>query len=193
MGVRILGVSGIHSHGFDGTDKVLIDLEKIGYQTTDYDHPKRNTLTVWPPKTRRDDAKGLLSVMDRGDSVVAHSYGCLIVLEAMRLGAEFNQVFFFGAAATSDKPPWFPLLPRSCKRMFVVYNPEDKALKWGAMIPFHPFGKLGYKGYRGAHDSRIVNIPALMDNDGSNHNSHLNDENRREWVLFIDKMMFEDD
>lgn len=187
--MQIIGVNGIHSHGANGTDKALADLQSLGHDVTDYDYPKRNTLTVWRKKNRWDDAAGLLSVTENGDHVVAHSYGCLIVLEAMLMGAEFGQVFFFAAAASSDKRPWFPLLPRACEKLYVIYNPEDKALKWGSRIPLHPFGKLGYKGYRGPHDKRIVNLPALIDDKGINHNEHLDDARRAVWVRFVDKMI----
>ena len=33
------------------------------------------------------------------------------------------------------------------------YEPEDKALKYGRKIPFHPFGSLGRTGYKGPDES----------------------------------------
>ena len=183
--MAIIGVNGIHSHGFSGTRKVIGDLTAIGHDCKNYSYPKRNTLSVWRAKNRYDDAVGLTELAKDGDDIVAHSYGCLIVLEAMILGrVEFGQVFFFGAAASSDRHPWFPLDRHACEHLHVIYNPEDPALRWGSRIPWHPFGKLGFKGYRGPHDSRISNVSALIDGE---HNGHLDDGERDKWVHFIDQ------
>lgn len=187
---KVLGVNGIHSHGINGTAAVLGQLVTLGHEVRDYRYPKRNALTVWPQANRWDDAEGLMTLAEPGDHLVCHSYGCLIALEAMAMGAEFGLVFMFNAAASSDRRPWWPLHPRAAEKVFVVYNPEDKALRWGARIPFHPFGKLGYKGYRGPHDRRVINLPQLIDDGGTNHNDSLHDEGRRDaWVKFIDHQL----
>jgi pimeloyl-ACP methyl ester carboxylesterase len=182
---KVIGINGILSHGACGTDLALKDLSGMGYTTLDYDYPMRTALSAWFNKNRWDDAKGLLELTEGGDHILAHSYGCLIVLEAMRMGAKFDQVFFFGAAASSDRYPWFPMLPDACNDLYVVYNPADRALRYGSMIPFHPFGKLGYKGYRGTPDDRVHSIPAMLSDDIVSHNNHLNDTHRKSWVTFI--------
>ena len=65
----------------------------------------------------------------------------------------------FGGACTSDKIDY----PQDAfDKMYVIYNPADKALFAGSLLPGHVFGKLGYHGYRGPKNTKIKNIQGFM-------------------------------
>lgn len=191
MNKRIILVHGIRTHGDDSIDRLDARLTELGHTVDQYEYPKRRAIQVYLPSVRRHDAAALVSFMRPGDHVIAHSYGGLIWQEAIKLGAKWSKCFLFSPAATSDKFKAYGqkkgAYPRSSfDELHVVYNPEDKALEWGALMPFHPFGKLGYRGYAGPQDDRIRNVRGFATGHGRNHSHYFQGDRLDKWVSYID-------
>ncbi len=142
----IVGVHGILSLGVKSTDLLLKELEHKGHRTLEIDHG-------WFPAvlsgiTARYFAKQLIKRLDGESyvSVVAHSFGARIVLEAMMLGQKFEHVFLFNPAIPADSD--FPV--EYYKHITVIANPRDKILKWGrillSVLGYGDLGRIGYTG-----------------------------------------------
>lgn len=176
---RVLGVNGIHnfSWGNDSfTDRILRHLAHNHY-AVDVRYPRMLAVLAYFQSQIDRRAEKLLEVHQPGDCVVAHSFGCLLTLRAMELGAEFNTVFFFGAAADSKY-----VMPSGFKKLYNVHSTEDNALALGKKLPGHPFGELGSRGYEG-FDRRVENIPA----PGYDHNQYADERYIKFWVNVINE------
>ncbi len=139
----IIIVHGILTHG-GGIDKFGRALEKEGFNVRYFDYPKRFPLMLYLPWIYRGDGKRLRNFANPGDHVIAHSYGCAVWQQSIKVGARWGKCFLFAGACTSNRMDY----PEGCmERTVVVYNPLDKALWWGAWLPFHIFGKMGLHGY----------------------------------------------
>ena len=183
--MTILGCNGIRNDGASNTDLILNDLASMGWQTRDVNYKRK--VRTWQARSRkrqRENARILLDLHQPGDAVLAHSYGALVVLRAMELGAKFGQVFLFGAAMNDDFT--FPF--NGMKRLWNIHNPADKALSMGALLVWHDFGRMGQTGYNGPPDPRIHNVLARPTaHEIMEHSNYFLGGNRPKWVKFIDK------
>jgi hypothetical protein len=168
-------------------DPMADELRDKGHNIDTYEYPIRYAVSLYWPGVAKGDGLSLAQSMDDGDNVIAHSYGCLMVLNSILAGAKWDKVFLFGGAATSDK---FYYPDDAFSECYVVYNPEDSALKFGSLLPFHPFGKMGLRGITGqpgrdTKDPRIKNIRGFRDTIKIDH-SHYWEEDLDKWVDFLD-------
>lgn len=183
--MKLIGVNGLHSDGGRNTDLVLADLRARGFYTCDFNYPRATILTAGRRRIQYRNARSLLEMHDHGDAVIAHSYGCLVVLRAMELGARFGAVFFFAAAMNADFV--FPYLGMA--RLINIYNPFDKAVFLGGILLRHDFGDLGRTGYAGAPDPRIGCLQDTVLRGGLlNHSqNYFTDQHRGPWVDLIER------
>lgn len=175
---RILGVNGIYNWSWSKdsfTDKILNRL-KNNHFVIDVQYPRMLAALAYFNFAVDRRAQEVLKVHKPGDVVIAHSFGCLLTLRAMELGAEFSTVFFFGAAAECN----VTIPPNGCERLINVHSTDDNALGLGKLLPGHPFGELGSYGYIGT-DLRVENVPA----PGYDHNDYVSNVHIRDWVEFI--------
>ncbi len=183
---KILGVNGIRTDGANSTDLILSRLKNLGCSVRDVKHPKVSLFDV--PFLRFDylkrrDAGIIITCMEQGDNLIAHSYGCLRSLEAMERGAKFNTVFWFAPAMDAD----FEIPVGGCKRLFIIYNKYDKAIWWAKLLLLHDFGKMGRVGYQGPPDPRVVNVEdtSISDKKAWNHSHYFNEYHLDKWVQFV--------
>lgn len=174
---RFIHVHGILSKGRESVDRLGRELERRGHQTVNYDYPRvgiLHTLVALRAGQKRglqyDRAKRLAVIANSMHpyNVVAHSFGCLVTLRAMELGAAFKTVYWFAPAMDVDflLPYW------GAEKLVVVHNPNDRAIKLGSMLRRHDFGKMGLHGSAYAkYDDRITNHQA-ENNDGDNWINH---------------------
>jgi hypothetical protein len=180
--MRILGVNGIHNWSWSKdsfTDRFLAAL-KSRYEVVDVKYPRMLAILAYNDWSIKRRAKKILEANKPGDILIAHSFGCLASVYAMQMGAKFDKVFFFGAAAEKDID--FP--EGAFNTLYNIYSKDDPALWLGGHIPFHKFGYLGKEGYTGK-DANVVNIDA----SGNSHNSYSTPEHICDWVSFIEKAL----
>lgn len=192
---KIVLVHGIHDNVNNWRD-FASGLEALGFSVRLFAYPSRWAISYYFPWIQRNDGLRLANFVEDGDNIVAHSNGGNIVQSAIKHswskdskdGVRFNNVFLFSAAATSDKMSY----PTGClNRCYVVYNPLDKALKLGAIAPWHPFGSLGLWGFirtpEKTKDRRFTNIQAYFTSGwfSANHSFYIR-EQRDRWLNFID-------
>jgi len=189
---RILGINGIMSHGKRSTDELLADLARHGAQTIDANYPLREIWEVRRRSHQHNDARRLMQrYYTEDDVVVAHSYGCLVSLRMMEMGARFSRMFWFRPAMNRD----YHIPAKACERLYVIHDPGDRAILFGSVIPFHDFGNAGRFGLMaGASgcgrihgDSRIINTrtPDYSEHEFWHHSDDFLDANRPRWVKFI--------
>lgn len=181
---RIVIVHGIHTEGGSVYDFGK-RLEFLGYEVEYFDYAKRWAFHLFFPLVLRRDGARLANFMRDGDHVIAHSNGALVWQSSITAGAKWGHCFIFGGAATSDKME-YP--QHSLLNAFIVYNVKDWALKLGALIPFHPFGRLGLRGFAGTpttgKDDRFQNVRGFYKSFGLNH-SHYFTSQRNRWLDFV--------
>lgn len=94
--------------------------------------------------------------------VIAHSAGCVVTLEAMKLETYFSDVFFINPAM-SRFTRWHKV-SNKFQRVFCYHNRRDIANLGGGLIPFaHPFGFAGMFGFaRSTGRVFNINMPSSM-------------------------------
>ena len=182
---RILGINGIRTDGSTSTDILLRNLRRRGHVCHDINYPKVNAFQARSRSRQRYNAGFLLDEHNHKDILIAHSYGCLLGLRAMEMGALFSHVFFFAPAMNRD----FTFPHHGMDNLTVICNFTDQAIKWGARLWFgHDFGKMGSHGYDGPPDNRIENT---MDNSGDegerNHSHYFFEHNIDRWANYIEQ------
>lgn len=183
---RILGINGIRTDGSSSTDLILYELHALGHTAIDINYPRVSIFTARSRKRQLRNAQILKDASKEGDVVIAHSYGCLLTLRAMELGAKFSYAFFFAPAMNVD----FTFPYHGMKNLYVIYNPTDKAIRWGSKLWNHDFGDMGRKGYKGAPDNRIESLVDILSRKGE-HSDFFNRKNIHHWVKFINGIIKE--
>lgn len=180
--MRILGVNGIwnpDSGKTSFTDQLLTPLKFKGYRVRDISYRRMLALKAYIPQEIEKRALLVIDAYEPGDAVIAHSFGCLLTITAMKLGARFGKVFFFGAAVSQDAE-----IPPNYEHLYNIHSPSDGALWLGTLLPFHPFGGMGKWGYRGKSPN-VTNVEA----PGMGHNDYVEPENIEKWLRFIDRKL----
>jgi len=123
-------------------------------------YPGTDVFHWWSANYRQLVAESLHGQIDRCGhglpvDVVAHSLGCDAVREIMEScpGQVFRRIVLLGPAM-DRKIAWDRLQFES---MLVLYNPRDAAILAGGLIPWHPFGMAGRRGFI-TDDERITQV-----------------------------------
>lgn len=139
---RIVGINGIATRGHRSTDVMLSRLEELGHEVVDVDLPVRHTISAYWGAD--DDAALIASAARDGDYAIAHSFGALRLAYAMQ-SIDFRHVWLFRPAMRKD---WEFDRPR---RVTCIHSPDDWTIKLGGIVPFHPFGWAGVRGFTQTH------------------------------------------
>lgn len=142
---RIAGVNGIATHGELNIDVLLARLSAHGLLTIDIPLPKRHFVSAW--WGHKIDVERIYKGTVDGDIVVAHSFGCQRVAEAMKY-RKFEKVFMIRPAM--DRGYRFDR-----DGVYCFHSKDDLPLKIGSFLPCHPFGKAGLVGF---DDKSVMNI-----------------------------------
>lgn len=195
----IIGVNGIRSDGSSNTDRILLKLcSEHNLNVVDFNYDKVNLIDVYfklrkskNKKFEYDIAKQLKNLEAIGKSppsIVAHSFGCLLTIRALELGMVVNNVYFFSPAVNSDE---FINTNSVFGNVYVIHNPNDLAILFGAGLLFHDFGAMGRKGSKFAKsNNKIINIEynpkfSVKNLIGLNHNVYFENKNINKWIDFI--------
>ncbi|HYD35948.1 MAG TPA: hypothetical protein VD999_07860 [Vitreimonas sp.] len=181
---RIIGVNGILNFSWSEdsfTDKVLGGLS-YEFDVYDVKYPLMTALLGYSSFAISRRAKALYNQSRPGDVVIAHSFGCLLVIEAMKMGAQYSQVFFFGAAAECDTA----LTDEGFGIIYNIHSRDDRALYMGNMLPLHKFGCLGKDGYTGPNP-RVLNIEGKP---GTGHGGYISTSQICYWIGFIQRHIY---
>lgn len=177
--MRILGVNGIHNWSWSKdsfTDRLLAALSH-DHDVVDVHYPRMLAVLVWSDYATNRRVRKILERNQPGDILIAHSFGCLASVKAMKEGARFKKVFFFGAACECDIE-----IPDAFDELYNIHSHADRTLKLGDLLPYHDFGLMGYNGYQG-NNPKVINICA----DGMTHNSYVDPRNLCQWLRFIEE------
>jgi hypothetical protein len=162
-------------HGFNVRDggKRTVDqlapfIEAAGHEV-DVDEGDYGFFNIWmirfrKSKTRRRVIYRLAKAFETADVLIFHSNGSNFGTQALDLmGPEFNNtklVIHISAALDQDAE-----IPNAVHHQLVLYTPHDKAVRASSWLWFHPWGRMGAKGYSG-DDNRNMNV---MDSSVQGH------------------------
>lgn len=154
-GVRVLGISGVGTDGSTTTDIMLRELRDRGYETVDANYRRTNLGTFKTYDRSREylDARLVgFNYWQPGCAAVCHSRGCLVAWRMLEIGYRFRALFLFRPAMNRDF--WLPLGQHN---VVIIHRPNDRAIKWGARMPWNDFGD---GGRYGLEDPGVENIEA---------------------------------
>ncbi|MEM7217726.1 MAG: hypothetical protein AAF515_05135 [Pseudomonadota bacterium] len=173
--MTVWGVPGIFSKGIDSTTAFLrhlqVPMRERGERVADAELPVRNWFGArwqW-----REDAESLSELTHDGDSIVAHSFGCLRACEAAKLGVRYRLLFLV-APAMSRRYDFTEILDAGTV-VVCLHSKSDRAITWGALLPWHPFGRAGRNGF---------NEPGVIHhrNDSNDHNDYFDRGQIDQWA-----------
>ena len=99
----------------------------------------------WQEATSLDLLRQIRAVTPDPVDLVAHSMGCMLAHKIMQVtGFQVFRRIVMLSPAMSHKADFRDL---KFDRMMVVTNPRDRAIWWGAIIPGHPYGWAGRRGF----------------------------------------------
>ena len=98
----------------------------------------------------------LAAAFEKADVIITHSNGANFTTKALdMLGSEHNNtklVIHISPAMNSKTA-----IPQAVKAQLVLHTRHDFWVKLSSYIPFHPWGRMGARGYKG-DDNRNINI-----------------------------------
>lgn len=171
---RVILVPGINTDNTGSIFRLVKPLQDAGFEVVKCCYEHRSMFDTFSKRKSDENARELLRLVQSGDHVIAHSNGCRVTHRAMALGAVFDQAYLFGAAFGCEVP--WPKL--GARKINVIHNKRDKALRLGWLVPRHDFGLLGAIGYQGPLDTRIHSFSTLSeyDVDKNDHSFWANPE-----------------
>lgn len=158
---RIIGINGLYMDpdGYSNIDRLLDKLHHIASSIPlwDYHYPLTGLLSRYSKKAVEGNAKQLVEKnVPYRDVAICHSAGSLILNTACQMGATYRAIIIFGGSLNNDMP-W---KEEYAHYTLNIYNPDDWLVFLSSLIPFHPFGKLGYSGYTGPYNPTMDQINA---------------------------------
>lgn len=144
--MSVILIHGINTDGSSNVDRVGLRLADRGHKVVDVKLPKRHFISAW--WSADEDAERVLDASFEGDVLVAHSNGCRIAAHAMRR-REYSAAVLI-APAMSRK--WEFGNP---DRVYCYCSADDWVVQLGSIIPFHPFGRAGTRGFDQLSDQNI--------------------------------------
>ena len=154
-------------HGFNVRDggKRTVDqlaplIRNAGY-SVDLDEGDYGFFNIWmvrfrKSKTRQRVLHRLAKAFEMADVIITHSNGANFATQALDLMEhEYNNkklVIHISPALDRDTE-----IPNAVQHQLVMYTPHDKAVRLSSWLLFHPWGRMGAKGYSG-NDNRNTNL-----------------------------------
>jgi len=153
-------------HGFNVRDggahtvDRLIPLIKLDGHTVDPDEGDYGFFNIWAvrfrhSRTRQRVLYRLAKAFETADVIITHSNGANFTTQALDMMApDFNNsklVIHISPALDRDTQ-----IPMAVHHQLVMYTPHDKAVRLSSWLLFHPWGRMGAKGYSGS-DNRNTN------------------------------------
>lgn len=197
-----IGISGLDSSGKHSTDKLLSHLQNTYLlDTVDYNYkPVKafNLITKLKYKTKNyqtelsQNLQTYINQLPYPPNIVAHSFGCLLVIKSLLLGAKVNNIFLFSPSVESDE---IINTTGVLNNAYIIYHPNDLVLKTAKLLKFHDFGDMGTRGYDYPGDT-IKNVRYSQKEDvtlcehfkellTANHSVYFLDHNISHWGQFI--------
>ena len=154
-------------HGFnvkDGgartVDQLVPYLEFAGHEV-DKDEGDYGFFNIWMVRFKRSKLRKrvmhrLAIAFEKADVIITHSNGANFTTQALDLlDAKFNNtklVIHISPALDRDTE-----IPNAVRQQLVMFTPHDKAVRLSSWLWFHPWGRMGAKGYKG-EDNRNTNL-----------------------------------
>jgi len=176
-------VRGINGSKSGDMDALASSVANLGREVFIIEYPVTRWWEAWSRQLQFDVAEVIVDATQDGQDIAGHSFGCLGIHRAMEEGRIFNHVTYLGPAMNRD----FRFPDGKAARVDVFYNPMDKAVLAGKMIPFHDIGDMGVSGSDWEHiDPRVHNHASPHHRRGTNnHGFYIHGDELQEYAQFI--------
>ena len=183
---RIIVTHGINTEG-GGVYELGKMLEDKGFEVVFADYEIRHFWSYWNRKKMVGDGRQLAQTMRDGDYFIGHSNAGIVWQQSIEAGAKWGKCVLLGAACTSDK---FHYSADSLDEAIVYYNSYDSALQLGSKLPWHPFGKMGRRGFAW---NASKEKPEPKDHDGLDRRFHNKPVPSKKWFNIDHSHYFDKD
>lgn len=189
----IVGVKGLHAiNNQNNITKYINKLNELGVEAKEFPYFKFGIAHTYLLGRIFRTLKKLDDFLEDGDSIVAHSFGCVLAIDLLNhMSTEKRQkklknVFLFNPSVDWD----IKIEETHFKNMFIFYEPEDTMLRLAKWLPFNKLGALGKYGYRypseKIHNIKIADGPSgTMKHDGAMFEPNLT--NYSKFIRIIEK------
>lgn len=144
-------------------DSLLHALQGRGYKTCSFRYGLITVIQTYFDWLESKRTKHLLSLLKKGDSLIGHSFGAVVISDTLKLLSEqnyqnpenpikLNKVYLFNAALNTDAQ----LNTEYVNKIYVFYDKKDWVLKIASWFPWSKLGNMGQVGAK-ILDSRIEN------------------------------------
>jgi len=127
----------------------------------DLDEGDYGFFNIWMVRFRRSRTRQrvlhrLAKAFETADVIITHSNGANFTTQALdMMEKEFNnKVLIIHISPALDRDTE---IPNAVKNQLVLFTPHDKYVKLSSWLLFHPWGRMGAKGYSG-NDNRNLNM-----------------------------------
>jgi len=174
------------------TDRMAAALASLGREVKTLRYVPVHSWDAWKPGFRMRVAEVLINQIDKGGDIVAWSMGCLLVHDMLRFWKEatgeafgplFRRMVFFAPAMNRSGWDWEDY---AFENLLVVHHRRDAAIRLGKLLPLHPFGTAGQKGFR-TTDSRIAHLECLAPKPSHlGHGHYFHPPHLEKWARKVD-------
>lgn len=185
----IWGVSGLWAlYGKNNVSKVLDKLAGLGVKTAEFKHIVFAIIHTYMIRKIFNTEHRLYKQLSGGDSIIAHSFGGLLVIDMinsmskLQSSKKFKNIYLFNPSIDGD----VHIESSHFEKMYIFYEPRDRLLKLAKWLPVNKLGDLGKYGYRYADDN-IINIKInKIDNENTMmHDNAMIEPNLTTYAEFI--------
>jgi hypothetical protein len=154
-------------HGFNVRDggrytvDMLAPLIRNAGFSIDLDEGDYGFFNIWmirfrKSRTRQRVLHKLAKAFETADVIITHSNGANFTTQALdMMGTEYNnKLLVIHISPALDRNTE---IPNAVRHQLVLHTPHDKAVRLSSWLWFHPWGRMGAKGYNGT-DNRNTNI-----------------------------------
>ena len=133
----------VKDNGAGSIDTLVKPLEDLGFtvDSTEADYGFTTLLMILLGNKKR--AAKLLANYEKGEVLIGHSNGCMIIARAIDAGMPVKRAIFIHPALDND---WEPPADAAIEQIDVFYSERDVATKVASWIPWVRWGNMGTVG-----------------------------------------------
>jgi hypothetical protein len=184
----IWGVCGLWGfHGRNNVTKILNRLNTLGVSTKEFHNITFTLLHTYIIRQIFSIANRLYDQASDGDSIIAHSFGGVLVIDMLneinkKRPKEFKNIYLFNPSINGD----VHIDSDHFQKMYIFHEPRDRMLKMANWLPFNILGDLGRYGYKYTDDKIInVEINKITNEHRMHHDNAMIEPNLTTYAKFI--------
>lgn len=184
----LVGIKGLYTVTSQNSISTFLEkIKKRGVDSVEFDYFKLLAYHTYCTDTITNTVTKLDQFVREGDSIIAHSFGCLLVYDLLRhykkchKDRQLKNIYFINPAIDVN----IKIPTSNITQLFLFHDKEDRLLRMSRFLPFNRMGALGKYGYQ-HEDSKIKNIEIdPIEADAWKHQRFFREPNLKKHLEFI--------